>query len=38
MNKVYVVSLAHTAKYEVEHSEKPLEFPTLYAACMTCIT
>jgi hypothetical protein len=24
-------SLACAAKYEVEHSEKPLEFPTLYA-------
>ena len=38
MKEVHVASLAYTAKYEVKHSEKPVEFSTLYAACMTCLT
>jgi hypothetical protein len=30
-------SLGSAAKYEVKHSEKTLEFPTLYAVPATCI-
>ncbi len=33
----YKVSLICAAKYEVEHSENSLEFPTLYAVLATCI-
>jgi hypothetical protein len=31
------VSLVRIAKYEVEHSEKTLDFPTLDAVLATCI-